>query len=43
MPLFFSFFAIVIKAVHTDGKVWQVNEYFFLSNVNFSKLLIKVC
>ena len=25
---FFSFFAIVIEVVHSDGKVWQFNEYF---------------
>ena len=25
---FFSFFAIVIEVVHTDGKIWQFNEYF---------------
>ena len=25
---FFSFFAIVFEVVHSDGKVWQFNEYF---------------
>ena len=25
---FFSFFAIVIEVVHSDGEVWQFNEYF---------------
>ena len=25
---FFSFFAIIIEAVHSDGKIWQFNEYF---------------